>query len=161
MEHTLKLQLALEVPPALPADLVTRIHDARYSGKLSDAAHDVLYLLVDHPNGPRSGKGKALKIADMQRCFTLAGTHVWDERSIKAAVKSLIEDHNIPVGSSRSMSCPGYYLIASEEDLIAAERPIRAEIISLAKRLRTFNPKSDFARHLAGQEYLTQTKESQ
>lgn len=154
----LSLQTAIEFPPELPAELVQRIHDVRYSGKLTDCELDVLYLLVDLESGPRAGKGNALQIGQMQGIWTRGGQHVWSDRHIKASVKELIEAHGIPVCSSRSGTDGGYFLAIETEDLEAAERPLRGEIISLAKRLRAFNPKSAFAQHLAGQLPITDSQ---
>ncbi len=141
----------LTMPFSLSAELSLRVMDARDSGKLSDCERDVLSALVDLPSGPRRGKERALKIADMQAIWTRGGSHCWSDRVVKAAVKELIETHMIPICSSRDGSAGGYFLPASSEDLEAAERPLRGEIISLAKRLRAINPKSSFAQHLAGQ----------
>lgn len=135
----------------LPQELVQRISDARLSRKLSDCELDVLYVLVDLVTGPCAGRGRAIQIDQMQGVWTRGGAHVWTDRTIKAAVKQLIEAHGIPVCSSRHCTSGGYFLAVETEDMEAAERPLRGEIISLAKRLRAFNPKSDFARHLAGQ----------
>lgn len=147
----LSLQLALDIPPPLPLDLAQRIHDARYSGRLSDCAVAVLSLLVDLESGPRAGKENAVQISAMQRIWQRNGEYVWPDRTVKGAVKELIEDHEVPIGSSRITGQAGYFLLISVDDLEAAERPLRAEILSLAKRLRTINPSSRFARMIAGQ----------
>jgi hypothetical protein len=147
----LSLQLMLEVPPALPAELVQRVHDARYSGKLSDCESAVLDLLVGLPSGPHAGKAKALQISEMQRIWTRSGIHVWPDRSVKDAVKQLLEVHHVPIGSSRAAGCSGYFLLADIEDMEAAKRPLRGELLSIAKRLRSLDPKCQFARALVGQ----------
>lgn len=135
---------------ALLPELAIRIADARRS-PMSDAARDVLSLLVDHPAGARAGRDKALSIAAMQGAWDYAGQHIWSERVVKAAVKELLEDCGVPIGSSRRSGNSGYYLISSCADLEAAERPLKGEVLSLLKRLRTINPRTDFCRHLAGQ----------
>ena len=137
--------------PQLPPELVQRIHNARNSGKLSNCEAAVLYFLVDLTAVPCACKGRAIKIAQIQGAWARGREHVWTDRQIKSAVKDLIETHNIPVCSSRERFTGGYYLAVKTADLEAAERPLRGEIISLAKRLKAFNPRSDFSRHLAGQ----------
>ena len=136
---------------SLPPDLKTRISDARESGKLTESESFVLALLVDLKTGPRAGRAQALSIAKMQGHMQRVDRKVCTERQIKASVKSLIEVHGIPICSSRDRNHGGYFLAVESADLEAAERPLRGEIISLAKRLKAFNPKSDFARHLVGQ----------
>jgi hypothetical protein len=138
-------------------ELEKRIADARADGT-SPCARAVLNLIADGHN-PSVSRFRAMSIAVMQSTWRFTGAHVWSDRPIKDAVKELLEVHGVPVGSSRSKTCSGYFLIASPEDIAAAERPIRNEIISLAKRLRTINPKSTFARRLAGQLPIAQGKE--
>lgn len=149
-----------DASPVISTELKQRILDARYSGKLSDCESDVLMLLSELSSGPRAGKENALKIGDMQGIWTRGGQHCWSDRVVKAAVKELIEAHMIPVCSSRDSANGGYFLPASIDDLDAAERLLRGEIISLAKRLRAFNPNSSFAQHLAGQLTISYSAES-
>ena len=134
-----------EVRPELPHDLVQRIYDAHCSGKMNDCESDILHMLVDMRSGG------ALQIGQMQCIWNISGQHVWTDRHVKASVKALIETHGIPVCSSRHRIDGGYYLAVETRDLEAAERPLRGEIISLAKRLKAFNPNSQFARLMSGQ----------
>lgn len=138
-------------PPPLPVETAQRISDARSSGRLSDCEEDVLALLVDLPSGARAGRDKAMQISEMQSVWARRQVHIWPDRSIKDAVKQLLEVHECPIGSSRTPGRAGYFVCASDEDLQASERPLRGELISIAKRLRALNPKSNFARALLGQ----------
>lgn len=147
-------QLELTYVPPLPVELQARIDEVRWTD-LSDCERDVLDLLTNLVSGPRAGRQNALSIADMQRLMQRRGGYVWSDRVIKAAVKNLVEERGLPIGSSRCSDAPGYFYAVETADLEAAERPLRGEIISLAKRIRAFNPRSDFARHLAGQQELT------
>lgn len=146
-------QLSLDWTP-LPSELQERIDAARRSGKLTEAAAAVLDLLTNEPSGPHAGRERAMQISLMQGHWRRTGQYVWPERSVKAAVKELLEEHRVPIGSSRVAGHSGYFLLSCVEDVAAAERPLRGEVLSLLKRLRTINPKSDFVRHLAGQEEL-------
>jgi hypothetical protein len=136
----------------LPNDLHKLIVSARSSETLSACGRAILDVLTD-PCRLRVGKQSAISIARLQELWMqLWGEH-WCDRDIKKAVKELVEEHRIPVGSSR-VEPYGYYLAVSDEDIEAAERPLRREIQSLAARLKTFNPKSDYVRHILGQQEL-------
>jgi hypothetical protein len=58
-----------------------------------------------------------------------------NEREIKAAVKSLVEDFNVPIGASRGKPC-GYFLILTAEDVALALRPLVKELRSISRRAR-------------------------
>jgi hypothetical protein len=139
--------LAFNFDP-IPAEISLRISDARATNKLSPCESDVLDLLSE---SVCLGRDKALGIAAMQAVWERRGKRVWPDRSIKDSVKQLLEIFEVPIGSSRARGSSGYYFLSDSEDLEAAERPLRAEIISLVKRLKTINPKSRFAQHIAGQ----------
>jgi hypothetical protein len=139
-----------DAPPPILANVHQRILDARSSGKLTDCESDVLSLLAA-PEGPRLGRSRAMQISEMQGYWSRTGRHVWPDRTIKGAVKQLLEVHEVPVGSSRAVGCSGYFLLESDEDLQASERPLKGELLSIARRLKALNPRSAFARQLVGQ----------
>ena len=138
----------------IPAEIQERIDLARQSANLTDCARSVLDILAGR--FPIVGCNNAMQIAHIQRVWMQREERVYSDRLVKEAVKSLIEDHGIAIGSSRRAGSSGYFVCATPEDLAAAERPLRAEVFSLLRRLKTFNPNSDISRHLAGQVELSQ-----
>jgi hypothetical protein len=73
------------------------------------------------------------------------------ERSVKAAVKDLVETHSIAIGSARGKD-HGYFLIVTDGAAQAATRPLLAEIRSLARRCRALDPRTNrYLRGLLGQ----------
>jgi hypothetical protein len=145
------LAFNFDAPPPIMANVQQRILDARSSGKLTDCEADVLTLLTDGPSGPRLGRARAMQISEMQGVLSRRTGHVYSDRSIKGAVKQLLEVHEVPIGSSRTVGCSGYFLLESDEDLQASERPLKGELLSIARRLKALNPRSTFARQLVGQ----------
>jgi hypothetical protein len=121
---------------------------------MSGCARAVLIVLHSRP---ALGRNRAISIADLQRVFrhrvlngeTAAGAD-YSDRQIKGAVKELIEDFGVPVGSSRQEP-HGYYICQDSADRINAVRPIRAEVISLLRRWKTLDSQSDIGLELAGQ----------
>lgn len=109
---------------------------------------------------PRLGKREALGIAAMQRQWKEAGRTVYSERAVKGAVKVLIEEHEVPIGSCRVPGENGYYLLSCLEEAEDTSRPLRNEIYSLFARLKATNPKSHFVRSLAGQIELLKKEEA-
>lgn len=77
---------------------------------------------------------------------------IWiTERLVKAAVKHLVEVHEIALGSSRGAK-PGYFFIVDDAAAQAATRPLLAEIRSLAKRCRALDPRRNrYLKSLLGQ----------
>ena len=102
-------------PPSILSNVHQRILDARSSGKLSDCESDVLSLLTDHRDGPRSGRSKAMQISEMQGILSRRSGHAYSDRSIKDAVKQLLEVHEVPIGSSRARGCSGYIGLKARE----------------------------------------------
>lgn len=137
---------------SFPAEVDRRIYAACDAGRLSPAAAAVLDLLTEWPLA--AGAANAKSIRGMQDTWRARQMQVWCDRTVKAAVKELLEVHEIPVGSIRGADVHGYFLICTDEDRKQAERPLASEIISLARRLRTINPKSRYARLLMGQQEL-------
>jgi hypothetical protein len=128
--------------------VLMRIGDAFRGGRLLKSELAVLNTLC---RPPRFGRAQALSIADMQARWDVAGVAVYSDRVIKASVKSLLEEHEIPIGSCRTPGANGYFLILTHEDIVETERPIRSEIISLFCRLKAISPKSHFVKTLQGQ----------
>ena len=146
------MNLSLELNfDGLPAELMQRIQYARYSGTLTDCEVDVLAVLVVGPGGPRAGKAKAIQISAIQEIFTRKGGFIWSDRSIKDAVKQLLEVHGIPIGSSRASNCAGYYMIQEDSEVESTVRVWGAEIHSLLRRCKALSPKSSYVRGLLGQ----------
>jgi hypothetical protein len=133
-------QPEIEFPPSMPTEIQKRIEYALHSRKLSDCQWFLLNTLM-------AGREQAISISAL--CAKWEGVD-YSDREIKAAVKSLVEDFEIPIGSSRSKPA-GYYLIVTPEDAEAAVKPLLAEIRSLAHRCRILSPKSQYVRHLLGQ----------
>lgn len=119
-----------------------------FAAKLSPVEQAVLKCLM---LGPSFGKLYMIGIDWMQISWRSDGLHVYDDRSIKGAVKSLLENYSIPIGSSRQPGCHGYWLIVNDDEAEEASRPIRNEIFSMFRRLKVISPKSAFVRGLQGQ----------
>lgn len=75
------------------------------------------------------------------------------DRTIKRAIKLLVEEHGIAIGSSRTAS-NGYFFIRTPEQSKAALAPLLAEIRSLARRCRVLSPRTAYIRRVHGQEAL-------
>jgi len=97
-----------------------------------------------------AGRAQAISIAAMQREWASTGNKVYTDREVKAAVKQLLEERGVPIGSARCIPA-GYFLCVTPADIDQAERPLEGEIRSLARRLRAINPKSEISRTLCGQ----------
>lgn len=134
-----------ELFPAIPAEVQARVDQALEDPATSPCARAVLILIRD-----AAGRENAVSIHELRAIWIMRSLKVYSERDIKAAVKELLEERGVPVGSARSGS-PGYFLLCSPEDIDQAERPLVGEIRSLARRLRCINPKSSISRLLSGQ----------
>jgi hypothetical protein len=130
--------------PEIPNEVQLRIELAASSGA-SLCAQAVLRIVRN-----RIGRAQALTIFGLQHIWRLREEKVWSDRDVKAAVKELVEERGVPIGSARS-GLAGYFLCVSAEDIDAAERPLLGEVRSLAKRLRAMNPKSEISRAICGQ----------
>jgi len=73
------------------------------------------------------------------------------DRSVKQSVKTLLEEHDIPIGSCRRVPNNGYYFVVDDADAEEAVRPLKAEIFSLFRRIKGLSPNSQFVRELNGQ----------
>lgn len=61
------------------------------------------------------------------------------ERDVKAMVKNLVENFEVPIGASRGEPA-GYYLVMTEQEMEDTVRAYVNEIRSLARRVRAFAP---------------------
>lgn len=134
--------------PLIPEEVRRRLMQAMADPDISPCAFQVLTRLVRFPE--IAGRARAISIASLQDWARLNSFKVYSDREIKSAVKELIEERNVPIGSARSDPA-GYFIAVTAEDLDAAEKPLIAEIRSLAKRIRSINPNSEISRALCGQ----------
>jgi len=72
-----------------------------------------------------------------------------DDRSIKDAIRGLVVNFKVRIGSSRN-NPPGYYLVVTTEDATAAAQPLIGEIRHLVQRVRVLLDPHQLA-ELAGQ----------
>lgn len=141
------VQSAICFPPPIPDDVRPRIDRALTDPEISPCAKAILLQLVGYP---ATGSNRAVSIYMLRSSFAISGIKQYSPREIKAAVKELVEERGVPVGSSRGKQ-PGYFLLVSPEDRRAAIRPIRAQIIAEMKRWRTLDADSAIGLELAGQ----------
>lgn len=134
-----------ELFPEIPHDVTARVMAAFSDQRTSACARAVLER-VRHAHG----RHNAFPIYRLQAAWRLHNLRVWSAREVKAAVKELLEERGVPIGSARSGS-PGYFLLCTPEDIDEAERPLLGEVKSLARRLRAINSKSEISRTLCGQ----------
>jgi hypothetical protein len=134
-----------ELFPEIPKEVTARVLAAMADQAMSQRARAVLErvrLAV--------GRDNAVSIYALQFYWRFRELKAWTDRDVKAAVKELVEERGVPIGSARC-GTPGYFLCVTPEDIDAAERPLLNEVRSLAKRLRAMNPKSEISRTLCGQ----------
>jgi hypothetical protein len=73
----------------------------------------------------------------------------YTERQIKGIVEQLVTTHKLRIGANREEPV-GYFVVESAEDLAAAVRPYRNQIIAMWRRLRVLESRSGL-RELLGQ----------
>lgn len=131
------------------ADIRHRSNAAHQSGKLTGVESFVLWTL-EQENA--YGMDKAVSIQTLQNIWNNTCTpNAPGDRSIKGAVKTLLEEYAIPIGSCRIPGRNGYYLCIHDSDAEDAVRPLKSEIFSLFRRIKALSPKSEFVRKLNGQ----------
>lgn len=119
------------------------------SGKLTGIQSFVLWTLQDQD---AYGIDKAVSIQVIQNIWNNTCTpKAPADRSIKDAVKILLEEHAVPIGSSRIPGRNGYFFCCSDADAEEAVRPYINEIHSMFRRIKVLSPKSAFVRQLNGQ----------
>lgn len=130
---------------SVEANIRERIASA-FRSSLEPCERAVLWAIEKH-----YGQASAIGIAEMQDAWRTNDQKVWADRAIKGAVKSLLEVHEIPIGSCRVPGRNGYFICITASDIEEAERALRNEIFSLFRRLKCISPKSAFVRELSGQ----------
>lgn len=140
-------QLAMFID--VESDIRQRVSMAHGSGKLTGVQSFVLWTL-EQENA--FGIDKAVSIETLQNIWNNTCTpKAPSDRAIKDAVKTLLEEFAVPIGSCRIPGKNGYFFIDSDISAEAASRPLRAEIFSMFRRLKVISPKSAFVRQLQGQ----------
>jgi len=136
-----------ELFPEIPAFVNDAIASAARDSHTSRCAVAVLRVLYERM---ALGRENAVPISALKQRWRELGDRVYCDREVKAAVKELLEERGVPIGSARAGS-PGYFLLCTPEDIDEAERPLLNEVRSLARRLRAINRNSEISRTLCGQ----------
>lgn len=97
------------------------------------------------------GKRHIISTDDMQGIWRMCGSKVHDRRAVRAAIKTLLEVYDIPIGSSRTPGDNGYWFIQNDDEAEEATRHLKNEIMSLFRRIKVLSPKSAFVKQLQGQ----------
>ena len=143
----LSLQCDLLAPTAyLPRELADRIFSTLADKSLPAFAFNTLMALSELAD-PHGG---AVPLAEVQRYAKRVIQVDLGDRTIKAAVRLLIDKYGVAIGSARGKR-HGYFFITTDEEATAAAAPLLAEIRSLAARCRTLSPKNPYIQHLLGQ----------
>ena len=100
------------------------------------------------------GRHRAVSIETIQTFLPLS------QRAVRDTIKTLLEEHDIPIGSSRIPGQHGYFFCISDEDAAFATRHLKNEIFSLFARIKKLDPKSKFVRELQGQMMIMEGEES-
>lgn len=109
----------------------------------------VLWTLQDQES---FGIDAAVSIETIQNIWdNTVSKKVPSDHRIKQAIKTLIEDFELPIGGCRIPGKNGYYFVVSDSDAEDASRPLRSEIFSMFRRLKVISPTSAFVRQLQGQ----------
>lgn len=80
----------------------------------------------------RRGRSKAVPVPVLARAVGL------EERELRRVVKHLIERHRLPIGASSGRP-PGYYLIASADELDQTRRSLLRRATSILRRARAYD----------------------
>jgi hypothetical protein len=105
---------------------------------LTEDQRALLHVLRWH-----KGADRAITIAMLDAKLNI------DVRGIKDAVRSLVVDFGLPIVGSRRQPY-GYYIAITAEEIAEAIRPLRGEIIQIARRVRALRG-NEFLRELLGQ----------
>jgi hypothetical protein len=81
----------------IPSPVKLRVLLALHDRELDACPRAVLWRLRE-----AAGRAQAISIAAMQREWARAGNKVFTDREVKAAVKLLLEERGVPIGSARS-----------------------------------------------------------
>lgn len=130
-------------------DIRCRVSMAHQSGELTGIQSFVLWTLEQEG---AFGIDKAVSIETIQNIWNNTCTpQAPSDRAIKGAVKGLLEDFSVPIGSCRVPGRNGYYMCVQDSDAEDAVRPLKSEIFSLFRRIKALSPQSSFVRELQGQ----------
>lgn len=140
-------QSALSFPPPIPADIQVRIDRAMSDPDISPCAKAVLIQLIGYP---ATGSNRAVSIQMLRSTFAASWVRQYSPRDIKGAVRELIMERGVPIGSARG-KLPGYYLLSDPCDREKAIRVVRAQALADLKRWRALDDDSAIALELAGQ----------
>lgn len=134
---------------SLPLLLAHRIADTLADVEVPSYVRLVLQTLLECSTNPN----RNIPLFDLQLEIN-HNSGIWlSDRSIKHAIKILIEDHGISIGASRTGE-HGYFFVRTPAQSKAALTPLLAEIRSLARRCNVLSPRSIYIRQLHGQEVL-------
>lgn len=121
---------------------------AKVKPKMTPCESDVIAALL---SGPYASREHPVSIAAMQTIWrTSCGGCYHHERKVREAVKHLVEVHGLPIGSVHHAPA-GFFLMCSPEDVAATEAHLLKGTLSMLRRLRAINPKSEISRRLCGQ----------
>lgn len=122
---------------------------------LTPCEHDVIAALL---SGPYVSRNKPVTIAEMQTIWrTTTPVRYHHERKVREAVKHLVEHYGLPIGSAHQQPA-GFFLMRFPEDLAATEVHLLKGALSMLRRLRAINPKSEISRRLCGQLDIEESK---
>jgi hypothetical protein len=131
----------------MPPELASRVYNTLADKTLPPPVFNTLLALselCDPHGGP-------IPLAEIQRYSRAVMRVELSDRTVKGAVKQLIEQYGVAIGSARGAARHGYFFIRTDEEATAAAAPLLAEIRSLATRCRTLSPKNPYIQHLLGQ----------
>lgn len=106
-----------------------RLLDGFRWDKLSHDEALVLRRLREH-----QGRENAISVPALASVLGLGDRHA------QQIVKDLVEKRGIPIGSSSSASCPGWYLIVSEDERKANHAALLARARSILARAKAYEP---------------------
>jgi len=138
----------LETASHLPAELRRRIQTTSNDLTAPAFVRTVLRSLLILSE-PRCGFGGPISMYAITR--DLENENIFlHPRTVKAAIKQLIETHGIAIGATRGAE-HGYFFITTDEQAQKAVEPLLSEIRSLAIRVRALSPSTPYIQHLLGQ----------
>ncbi len=118
---------------------IEQLLGGRTTPQLGDDETRLLRVLQYH-----KGHARAIKIHDLAKRTGLG------ERDIKAGVRALVVDHQLPVASSKSSTDGGYYLITTDDEQRQAASSVAKQIHAEALRHRVLTSPHETA-ELLGQ----------
>jgi hypothetical protein len=113
----------------------------------TELQRQVLHVLLFH-----QGAQRAISLHDLMVKLHRVCKPIPTEREIKDAIRSLVVDFKVRVGSSRSRPF-GYFLVTTPQEARDAAHPFISEIRELARRIRVLLDPHDLG-ELEGQQWL-------